>query len=159
MQHMVRSTPLPVREWSSAEADPAVVIASFLRAHTLLVADLQTRCAEAGLPTLDIARLLWLWSEHTVSLDLRDVASKLGLSRPTASRLVDRAERAKLVARSRDPIDQRDVSVCITAYGRSAIHRLDAVLRAGARELQLDAMALDGLAAVADRVIRCYERS
>jgi DNA-binding MarR family transcriptional regulator len=159
MRAMARTAPLPAREWNAAGVDPALVIASVLRAHTLLVADLEARFADAGLPTRDVARLLWLWSERTTGLELRAIASKLMLSRPAASRLVDRAERAGLVERSRHILDQREVSVDLTAYGRSAVHRVDAVLRAAAREMRLDENDLDQLAALAARVVRSYDRT
>jgi hypothetical protein len=41
MWRMVRAAQLPIRDWNSTRIDPALVIASFLRAHTLLVADLE----------------------------------------------------------------------------------------------------------------------
>jgi DNA-binding MarR family transcriptional regulator len=156
---MARTAPLPVRDWNSATTDPALVFASLLRAHTLIVAELQTRFADAGLPAFDLARLLWLWSERKVGLELRDVATRLGLSRSAASRLVDRAEQVGLVERSRDVLDQRDVSVCITTYGRSAVHRLDAVLRASSRTIGLDDDELQRLAELVERIVRRYERS
>ena len=87
--------PLPIRDWHSPELDPALVMASFLRAHTLLVADLEARFADAGLPALDVARLLWLWAEHTNGLEPQAIARKLVLSPPAVSRLVRSADERK----------------------------------------------------------------
>ena len=41
----------------------------------------------------------------------------------------------------------------ITELGRSAIHRLDAALRAAVREMRLDERDIDALAALVDRVV------
>jgi DNA-binding MarR family transcriptional regulator len=158
MRVMARTAPLPIRDWNSAELDPALVFASLLRAHTLIVADLEARFSDAGLPAFDVARLLWLWSDHTRTLEPRAIASRLVLSPPAVTRLVDRAERAGLVERTRDVLDQREVTVRITEYGRSAVHRADAALRAAVREMRFDECDVGALAALVDRVVRRYER-
>jgi DNA-binding MarR family transcriptional regulator len=115
----------------------AVVLVRLLRVYALLVQDLNDRFDEAGLPSFDIARLLWLWSEHKVPTAITDVARGLGLSRSAASRLVGRAERLGLVECFRGVLDGRKASVRVTTRGRAAIHRFDAALRSSAREVGL----------------------
>lgn len=137
---------LPIRDWTSTEPDPAVVLVRLLRANAQLVSDLNERFDDAGLPSFDVARLLWLWSEHTVPSAITDVARSLGLSQSAASRLVGRVERLGLVERSRDVLDGRETSVRVTTRGRAAIHRFDAALRAAARDLRIDGAVAEWLA-------------
>jgi len=145
---------LPMRDWNSTTVDPAIVFAQLSRAHALLVQDLEARFGDAGLPSFDIARLLWLWSENNVAVGVREVAEKLALSRPAASRLVARAERAGLVERSAGPFDAREIWVRVTTRGRATIHRFDAAVRAATRELGFDDAELESIRAFAERVVR-----
>jgi DNA-binding MarR family transcriptional regulator len=154
MRHMTRAPlrratfqrcDLPLRDWTSTEVDPAVVVVRLLRANARLVTDLNQRFEEARVPTFDVARLLWLWEERGTSSRITDVARNLGLSESAASRLVVRAERLGLVDRFRDELDGRETSVRVTTLGRAAIHRLDAVLRAAAQDVQCDAAVAEWL--------------
>ena len=74
------------------------------------------------------------------------VARNLGLSASAASLLVARAERFGLVDRFRHEIDGRETSVRVTTRGRAAVHRLDAALRATARDVKCDAAVAEWLA-------------
>ncbi|MDQ1467966.1 MAG: hypothetical protein QOH10_2381 [Actinomycetota bacterium] len=150
---------LAVREWDTTAVDPALVLVRLLRTNALLVARLHDAFAEAGLPPFDLLRLLWSWSEHDVALEVRAIATNLGLSRSAASRLVDRAERAGLVRRRRGILDEREISVRVTTRGRAAIHRLDVALRASARPIRFDDGELGRLDELLERVVRRYERS
>ena len=152
--HDARMSGLPMRDWNSTAVDPALVFAQLSRAHLLLVRDLEARFADAGLPPFDIARLLWLWSDRNIGLEVREVATRLGLSRPAASRLVARAERAGLVDRRPGLLDAREMSVRVTTRGRATIHRFDAAARAATRELGFDDAELESLGAFTERIVR-----
>jgi DNA-binding MarR family transcriptional regulator len=67
--------------------------------------------------------LLWLISENP-GIGLRELAERERVATPTASGLVDRLERARLVERLRSETDRRRVGLTITQAGR---HKLVAV--------------------------------
>lgn len=71
---------------------------------------------------------------HTVAhhepVSQREVSERLGLDPSDLVSLVDILDRAGLVQRRRDPTDRRRVLLEITAAGRTAVRRLEAVSRA-----------------------------
>ena len=116
------------------------------------------RFADAGLATFDVARLLWLWSDHDHALGLRAIARRLGLSRPATSRLVGRAVRVGLVERTPDLLDPPR-SPPVTTRTRALIHRLDAAVRSCVTAAGgLDETELGVPATVIERMVRRYER-
>jgi len=58
----------------------------------------------------------------------RDLAESMMLTRPSITRILQRMERAGLVARRTDAADQRQTLVALTAAGLELQHRLDAAL-------------------------------
>jgi DNA-binding MarR family transcriptional regulator len=52
---------------------------------------------------------------------LHDLADRLGVSDPTASRAVDALVEHGLVERAPDPADRRAVNISLTAHGRSVV--------------------------------------
>jgi DNA-binding MarR family transcriptional regulator len=71
------------------------------------------------------ATLLWQISERP-GIGLRELAEIEGIATPTASGLVDRLERAKLVERVRSTTDRRRVGLTITAAGRRLLQAVRA---------------------------------
>ena len=71
-------------------------------------------------------QLLLAISGHPGSPSIGDVADHLLLRHHSAVELVDRAERAGLVARSSEDDDQRVVRVSLTAEGRRRLRSLSA---------------------------------
>jgi DNA-binding MarR family transcriptional regulator len=63
------------------------------------------------------AALLWQISKQP-GIGLRELAEMEGIATPTASGLVDRLERAKLIERVRSQTDRRRVGLTSTAAGR-----------------------------------------
>jgi DNA-binding MarR family transcriptional regulator len=120
---------LPIRDWDLDTVDPAIGLVAEMQRNAALAAMLRRALAVERLPSLDVAELLWLWQERDDAIGIANVARQLHRSRPTASRLVDRAERAGLLQRRPGVVDGRKVSVQPTMRGRAAIHRLDAILR------------------------------
>jgi DNA-binding MarR family transcriptional regulator len=56
---------------------------------------------------------------------VKELAERLGLSLPGASRAVDHLVRRGLLDRREDPNDRRCKRVSVTAAGRDLVHRLD----------------------------------
>jgi DNA-binding MarR family transcriptional regulator len=71
----------------------------------------------------------------------RDVAERLGVSRPAATTFVQRLETRGLVETTPDPDDDRGVRVTLTRRG------VEALLRAGQLERRLAARSIEGLPA------------
>lgn len=81
-----------------------------------------------GLTTSQLFTLLLLNEAEHSSLSMSELAGELGVSLPTATGLVDRLVREKLVARKGSGEDRRVVLVTITRQGRVVIRRVMSVL-------------------------------
>jgi DNA-binding MarR family transcriptional regulator len=71
------------------------------------------------------ATLLWQISEKP-GIGLRELAELEGIATPTASGLVDRLERAKLIERVRSDTDRRRVGLTSTPAGRRLLQAVRA---------------------------------
>ena len=69
--------------------------------------------------------MLALW--ETSPRTLRDIADALALDPATASPLIKRLEAAGLVARERDPADERALAIRLTEAGRALRSRAESV--------------------------------
>ena len=69
--------------------------------------------------------MLALW--ETSPRTLRDIADTLALDPATASPLIKRLEAAGLVARERDPADERALAIRLTEAGRALRSRAESV--------------------------------
>jgi DNA-binding MarR family transcriptional regulator len=67
-------------------------------------------------------------------LSLGEAAESVGITLPTASRLVDDLVHRGLIQRREDPSDRRLKRVCLTDSGRAALARLGAARLSGLRE-------------------------
>lgn len=102
------------------------VIDAMLGASRALVAIAVRSLAEAGADvTLPQYRALVVLA-YAGSQRTTDLASELGVNSSTATRLIDRLVRQKLVDRQVDRDDRRATSVTITASGRDVV---EAVMR------------------------------
>jgi DNA-binding MarR family transcriptional regulator len=129
--------------WPPPDRDPndvALVTARLLatagRTETRL-----RRVARAHGVDWRVCRFLLLFAERKAPLRVVDVAENMGISHPTAGRLVTRALEAGLVDLiDLSVIDGREVSVTLTVAGRDATNRCLDVLRdhAGALTTQLE---------------------
>jgi DNA-binding MarR family transcriptional regulator len=86
---------------------------------------------EVSLPQLHILMMLQEQGRMTVS----ELANALCVSAPSASSIVDRMERLRLVERARDAADRRVVCVEISDHGRRVVEEM-----AGVRRDQLQAL-------------------
>lgn len=66
---------------------------------------------------------------------LADLASSLGVSPSTATRMCDRLVRKGLITRTRDEIDRREVNLEVTAAGRQIVEGVIERRRSDVREL------------------------
>ena len=69
-------------------------------------------------------KTLVLLAEHAETLSVKDVAERLGISLPAASRAVDQLVRRGLAERAEDPIDRRVKRVRTTRKGDRLVERL-----------------------------------
>ena len=99
------------------QVEPAVTeIANALRPVVMRLArELRKETAHLGVTGSQVT-LLWLISENP-GIGLRELADRERIATPTASGLVDRLERARLVARVRSDTDRRRVGLTITPAG------------------------------------------
>jgi DNA-binding MarR family transcriptional regulator len=127
--------------------------------------------AEVGLTAVAFARVapdlpLLQWRALVVAIEtpedlrVRDVAGRVGIAVPSASRLIRRLERRGLVVTRRDEVDRRVTRVQPTPRGREvhdavlAARRSELRLAVSDAELQLPQDLEGGLAAIADRLDR-----
>lgn len=66
---------------------------------------------------------------------VRDLAARLGVTKPVITRALDTMGRLDLVTRRRDPDDRRDVIISRTVKGALAVERLGDLMAAHARAL------------------------
>ncbi len=93
----------------------------------LLKAEIEGRMSETtGILLADHEALASLEQEGG-ALRMSDIADRLVLTRGGVTKLVDRLEEAGYVARGPSPSDRRLVMVALTARGRSAVRRSQAV--------------------------------
>jgi DNA-binding MarR family transcriptional regulator len=99
-------------------------IAKNLRAPILL----RLESVRHGLTTPQLVTLLLLGEAEEASLSMSELAGELGITLPTATGLVDRLVREKLVVRKGSDEDRRVVLVTITREGSAVIRRVRRVL-------------------------------
>lgn len=103
-------------------------IRAFNRAHTKRIGLLDQAYLEAGLTLPDVRVLFELSGREDWTA--RDLATFLGVTEGYLSRVIGRLEEAGLVARTARPEDRRVLALGLTAAGRVAADRLQALSRA-----------------------------
>ena len=131
--------------------------ARFVTAQALLLERIEAALAAAGLPPLAWYDVLWiLESTGTGRLRMHDLARKAVVSRSNVTRLVDRMQKAGLVARSECPEDGRGTVCELTAKGRALRAKMWPVYRKqidGLFGRHLDAREADAIATSLDKII------
>ena len=107
--------------------------AQLMRAQRLSLSLVERKLKEAGLPPLDWYDLL-LELERAGPLRPRDLQARLLLAQSNLSRLLDRMEDARLVARESCREDGRGLFVRITLSGKVARKKIWPVYAAGIQE-------------------------
>lgn len=85
-------------------------------ATNAIIRSYRPRLKRIGLTYPQYLVMLVLWQDG--ARPVRHIAERLGLSASAVTPLLDRLEAARLVIRSRDPVDRRIVHVAPTAAGR-----------------------------------------
>jgi DNA-binding MarR family transcriptional regulator len=93
------------------------------------------RDGEADLSPRQVAILLTIYLEPPPH-HVRDLAAKLGVTKPVITRALDSMGKLDLVSRRRDDRDRRDVIIQRTVKGALAVERMADLLVAKARDLQ-----------------------
>ena len=92
--------------------------AVLLTAHATLIERIETALAEAGLPPLGWYDVLWeLEKAEGGKLRMYELAHRVVLSRSNLTRLADRLQDARLIAREDTPHDRRGYDCVITRAG------------------------------------------
>lgn len=109
---------------------------SFLAAHDALVVAIQERLSKSGLPELSWYDVLWAL-EHSPEgrLRMHELADAAVIARSNLTRLIDRMEKAGLVARKRAEDDRRGAYATITDDGSSMRKAMWAVYGPAIEEL------------------------
>lgn len=123
---------------------------ALLSTHSAVLARLAADLArEAHLPLDWYDTLVTIQNADEHRVRMRDLALSLGLTRSNATRLIDRLQRAGLVARQGIAGDRRGAEVMLTAAGRSTLRKATAVHAAGIREYFLAKLSSKEQAALA----------
>jgi len=99
--------------------------------------------------------VLWIWG----SMEVRDLAAGVGITRPTTTGVVATLKRRSLVRSKRGSHDGRSVIVALTPKGRAMIQRLFPRFNAeeAAVTVRLSAEEQDALAGLLRTVLHCAE--
>lgn len=117
---------------------------SFVRAHRLMIREVERRLAESGLPVYAWYDLLWgLESGPDGTRRMHELADVLAIERYNLTRLVDRLEQEGLVTRARSAEDGRAAYASITSKGRTLRKKMWKVYESTVSELFLAQFGAD----------------
>lgn len=108
---------------------------SFVRAHRLLIREIERRLAQAELPVYAWYDVLWgVESGAAGTRRMHELADALAIERYNLTRLVDRLEQENLVTRARSAEDGRAAFVTITPAGKALRKKMWKVYQATVAE-------------------------
>jgi len=111
---------------------------SFVRAHRLMIREIERRLSDAGLPPYAWYDALWgLESGPGGTRRMHELADVLAIERYNLTRLIDRLEHEGLVARARSAQDGRAAYATITREGRALRKKMWKVYQAAVNDLFL----------------------
>ena len=119
-------------------SDRLAVWASFLRAHTVVMAKLERELQDERDLPLAWYDVLYQLTRHGGELRMQELARSVLLSKSGLTRLVDRMEDAELVQRRSCPSDRRGTYVGLTGDGRDTLRRAAPIHLRGIGEHFLD---------------------
>jgi DNA-binding MarR family transcriptional regulator len=128
------------------EARAMAAVTSIMRAHQILLSELDALLRPFGLTFARYEALVLLSFSRTGALPLRLVGERLMVHPTSVTNTIDRLERAKLVVRMPNPRDKRGTLAEITQAGREVVTEATKVLMAagfglrGYDESELEAM-------------------
>jgi DNA-binding MarR family transcriptional regulator len=128
---------------------------SFVRAHRMMIREIERRLAAAGLPGYAWYDALWgLESGPDGTRRMHELADVLAIERYNLTRLIDRLEQEGLVTRSRSTTDGRAAFASITENGRVLRRKMWQVYESTVAELFLSQYGVAEQAALADGLNR-----
>ncbi|CAB3877591.1 MarR family winged helix-turn-helix transcriptional regulator [Achromobacter piechaudii] len=117
---------------------------SFVRAHRLMIREVESRLAAAKLPTYAWYDVLWgLESGSGGTRRMHELADALAIERYNLTRLVDRLEQEGLVKRARSAEDGRAAYATITKEGRALRKKMWKVYEGTVAEVFLSQFSTD----------------
>ncbi len=148
-QPLERVLPEPPENASERQRPPALLAyLELLRSHEALSSEIAHFFGERGITSQQFNVLRILADDmEGVGLRCSGISERLVNRVPDITRLLDRLERAGLVARHRDARDRRVVRASLTAEGRALVERIQGPLEDVFRRLfdHLDEGELDQL--------------
>jgi DNA-binding MarR family transcriptional regulator len=114
------------RRFGDAQAMAAVT--SIMRAHQILLSELDTLLRPFGLTFARYEALVLLSFSRAGALPLRLIGERLMVHPTSVTNTIDRLERAELVLRRPNPHDRRGTLAEITAAGREVVAKATEVL-------------------------------
>jgi DNA-binding MarR family transcriptional regulator len=112
------------RRFGAAKAMAAVT--SIMRAHQILLGELDALLRPFGLTFARYEALVLLSFSRTGALPLRMIGKRLMVHPTSVTNTIDRLERAELVARRPNPADRRGTLAEITPAGREVVSQATA---------------------------------
>jgi len=129
--------------------------AVLLTAHANLVEKIEAALARAKLPPLAWYDVLWeLEKAEGGKLRMHELARRIVLSRSNLTRLADRLEDARLVAREDTPHDRRGYHCVVTPAGLAMRKKMWPVYRAEIERLFSRHITLEEARAIGDALAR-----
>lgn len=136
---------------------------SFVRAHRLMIAEIERRLAAESLPEYAWYDVMWgVESGPEGTRRMHELADALAIERYNLTRIVDRLEEKGLVTRVRSPEDRRAAFVSITKQGRALRKRMWKVYEQAVAELflaQFTASEVRTMAGALDRACNAARSS
>ena len=121
-------------------------VTSIMRAHQILLADLDSRLRSFGLTFSRYEALVLLSFSASGSLPLSKIGERLQVHATSVTNVIDRLESADLVRREPNPRDGRGTLAVLTARGREVAEAATQRLNAARFGLDgMDAADLEGL--------------
>ena len=144
-----RASELWGKHWPGEGADVYAsmrAVTSIMRAHQILLADLDSRLRSFGLTFSRYEALVLLSFSAAGSLPLSKIGERLQVHATSVTNVIDRLEAAALVRREPNPRDGRGTLAVLTPRGREVAEAATERLNAARFGLDgLDVSDLDGL--------------
>jgi len=132
--------------------------ALLLTAHATLIEKIEAALAQAELPSLAWYDVLWeLEKAEGGKLRMHELARRIVLSRSNLTRLADRLQDAKLIAREDTPHDRRGYHCVITRAGLAMRKKMWPVYRAEIERLFSRHITLEEARTIGDALARAVK--
>jgi DNA-binding MarR family transcriptional regulator len=114
--------------WGEDTAVPMAAVTSVMRAHQLMLAELNAALEPHGLTFPRYEALMLLYYSRQGSLPLGKMGARLQVHPTSVTSLIDGLERSGLLERAPHPTDRRTTLATLTARGRTAAAAATATL-------------------------------